>query len=240
MHVELLQSPGGLEMDQEKIVLIGGMGEGLGSALAHYFLAKGYQVIGFNRSVNNKVGKEIIQVNVDLSDQKQVRQALAQTHLAHRAPDVFIHNAAELVIAPFQETTVGQFEQCWRAIALSAFILSKELLPLMAEKGGTAIFTGATASIRGGNNFSAFSSAKFALRGLVQSLARQYQSLGVHVAHVLIDGIIDTERSHELHSLPVEKMLDPQDIAECYWQLCQQPKSTWTHELDIRPSTEKF
>ena len=179
-------------------------------------------------------------MNVDLSDQNQVREALAQTQLALRAPDVFIHNAAELVIAPFQETTVEQFEQCWKGIALSAFILSKELLPLMAVKGGTAIFTGATASIRGGNNFSAFSSAKFALRGLVQSLARQYQNLGVHVAHVLVDGIINTERSRELHRLPVEKMLDPQHIAECYWQLCQQPESTWTHELDIRPSTEKF
>jgi NAD(P)-dependent dehydrogenase (short-subunit alcohol dehydrogenase family) len=227
-------------MSQEKIVLIGGMGEGLGSALAHYFLAKGYHVIGFNRSVNNNVRKEIVQVKVDLSDQSLVRKALEQIQLTHRVPDVFIHNAAELAIAPFEQTTVEQFEQCWRAGTLSAFILSKELLPLMAEKGGTAIFTGATASIRGGNNFSAFSSAKFALRGLVQSLARQYQSLGVHVAHVLVDGIIDTERSRKLHSLPAEKMLNPQDIAECYWQLCQQPKSAWTHELDLRPHMEKF
>jgi NAD(P)-dependent dehydrogenase (short-subunit alcohol dehydrogenase family) len=123
---------------------------------------------------------------------------------------------------------------------LSAFILAKELLPKMVAKGGTAIFTGATASIRGGNNFSAFSSAKFALRGLVQSLARQYQHSGLHIAHILIDGIIDTVKSKKLHALPVENMLNPADIAECYWQLTQQPQSAWTHELDLRPYSEKF
>ncbi|MFT5701966.1 MAG: NAD(P)-dependent dehydrogenase (short-subunit alcohol dehydrogenase family) [Desulforhopalus sp.] len=227
-------------MSHKKVVLIGGMGEGLGSALAHYFSAKNYQVIGLNRSPNSHVGKEVIQLKVDLSDQGQVRQALEEINITHCVPDVFIHNAAELVIAPFEQTTVEQFEQCWRAGTLSAFVLSKELLPMMAEKGGTAIFTGATASIRGGDAFSAFSSAKFALRGLVQSLARQYQSSGLHVAHVLIDGIIDTEKSRKLLSLPVENMLNPLDIAECYWQLSQQPKSSWTHELDLRPYLEKF
>lgn len=227
-------------MSHKKLAVIGGMGEGLGSALAHYLWEKGYQVVGLNRSLNNHVGKEIIQLKVDLSDQGQVRQALEELNLSHRVPDVFIHNAAELVIAPFDQTSVEQFEQCWRAVTLSAFVLSKELLPMMAEKGGTAIFTGATASIRGGNQFSAFSSAKFALRGLVQSLARQYQSSGLHVAHVLVDGIIDTERSRKLFSLPDENMLNPQAIAECYWQLTQQPKSTWTHELDLRPYLEKF
>ncbi len=134
-------------MGHNKLAVIGGMGEGLGSALAHYFRDKGYQVIGLNRSLNNHVGKEIIQFKVDLSDQGQVRQALEEINLTHRVPDVFIHNAAELVIAPFDQTSVEQFEQCWRAVTLSAFVLSKELLPMMAEKGGTAIFTGATASI---------------------------------------------------------------------------------------------
>jgi NAD(P)-dependent dehydrogenase (short-subunit alcohol dehydrogenase family) len=227
-------------MSHKKVVLIGGMGEGLGSALAHFFSTKGCQIIGLNRSTNSQVGQEVVQFKVDLSDQRQVRNALEEITLTHSVPDVLIHNAAELLIAPFEETSVDQFEQCWRAGTLSAFVLAKELLPKMVEKGGTSIFTGATASIRGGNHFSAFSSAKFALRGLVQSLARQYQRSGLHIAHILVDGIIDTKRSRNLHSLPVENMLNPLDIAECYWQLTQQPKSAWTHELDLRPYSEKF
>lgn len=227
-------------MSHKKAVLIGGMGEGLGSALAHWFSTKNYQVIGINRSTNNQVGKDIVQLKVDLSQQAQVKEVIKEIEQTYSVPEVFIHNAAELLIAPLEKTSPEDFEQCWRAGTLSAFLLSKELLPKMAERGGTAIFTGATASIRGGNQFCAFSSAKFALRGLVQSLARQYQSSGLHIVHVLVDGIIDTAKSRTLHSLPAEQMLNPVDIAECYWQLTQQPKSTWTHELDLRPYLEKF
>ena len=227
-------------MTNKNVVLIGGMGEGLGSAIAQHFSAKNFQVIGLNRSTNTQVGNEILQLKVDLSDQEQVRHALDEIQLTHSIPDVLIHNAAELLISPLEDTSVDQFEQCWRAGTMSAFVLAKELLPKMVKKGGTAIFTGATASIRGGINFSAFSSAKFALRGLVQSLARQYQSSGLHIAHILVDGIIDTEKSRKLHSLPVENMINPIDIAECYWQLTQQPESAWTHELDLRPYSEKF
>jgi len=227
-------------MSHKKVVLIGGMGEGLGSALAQWFATKNYQVIGINRSTNCQIGKDIVQLKVDLSEKTQVKHAIKEIKRTYSVPDVFIHNAAELLIAPFEKTSSDQFEQCWRAGTLSAFLLSKELLPKMAEKGGTAIFTGATASIRGGNQFCAFSSAKFALRGFVQSLARQYQSSGLHIAHILVDGIIDTAKSRKLHSLPVEQMLNPVDIAECYWRLTQQPKSAWTHELDLRPYLEKF
>lgn len=227
-------------MSDKKVVLIGGMGEGLGSALAHWFATKNYQVIGINRSTNTQVGKAIVQLKVDLSEKAQVREAIKEIKHTYSVPEVFIHNAAELLIAPLEKTSPEQFEQCWRAGTLSAFLLSKELLPRMAERGGTAIFTGATASIRGGNQFCAFSSAKFALRGLVQSLARQYQSSGLHIVHVLVDGIIDTAKSRALHSLPAEQMLNPVDIAECYWQLSQQPKNAWTHELDLRPYLEKF
>lgn len=227
-------------MSHKQVVLIGGMGEGLGSALARFFATKDFQVIGINRSTNHQVEKEIIQLKVDLSEQDQVEQTVAEIKQTYGVPDVFIHNAAELLIAPFEKTSAQRFEQCWRAGTLSAFLLSKELLPDMAENGGTAIFTGATASIRGGNQFCAFSSAKFALRGFVQSLARQYQSSGLHIVHILVDGIIDTAKSRKLHSLPVERMLNPDDIAACYWQLSQQPKSTWTHELDLRPYLENF
>ncbi|MGI9571312.1 MAG: SDR family NAD(P)-dependent oxidoreductase [Desulfobulbia bacterium] len=227
-------------MNDKKIVVIGGMGEGLGSRVANFFAAKNYEVIGLNRSSNSQVGKEIFQLQIDLSEQQQVEKAIEEITESHGVPDVYIHTAAELLIAPLEKTSANQFEQCWRSGAMSAFLLSKELFPKMANKGGVAIFTGATASIRGGKQFSAFSSAKFALRGLVQSLARQYQSSGLHIVHVLVDGIIDTAKSRTLHSLPAEEMLNPEDIAECFWRLTQQQKSAWTHELDLRPYSETF
>jgi NAD(P)-dependent dehydrogenase (short-subunit alcohol dehydrogenase family) len=227
-------------MNDKQIALIGGMGEGLGSGVANFFAAQGYKVIGLNRSSNSQVGTEIIQMKVDLSEQQQVAQAIEEITENHGVPDVFIHTAAELLIAPLEKTSAAQFEQCWRSGTMSAFLLSKELFPKMAEKGGTAIFTGATASIRGGKQFCAFSAAKFALRGLVQSLARQYQSSGLHVVHVIVDGIIDTAKSRTLHSLPAEEMLKSGDIAECFWRITQQPKSTWTQELDLRPYSEIF
>ena len=94
--------------------------------------------------------------------------------------------------------------------------------------------------MRGGANFSAFASAKFALRGLTQSLAREYQSSGIHVAHVILDGIINTAASRDRHGLDPTQMMKTTDIAEAYWQLAHQPKSTWTHELDLRPMSESF
>jgi NAD(P)-dependent dehydrogenase (short-subunit alcohol dehydrogenase family) len=106
--------------------------------------------------------------------------------------------------------------------------------------GGTFIVSGATASLRGGAKFSAFASAKFALRGLTQSLAREFQPAGIHVCHVILDGIIDTPRSRDLHGIDPKKMMKPTEIAETYWHLAHQPKSTWTHELDLRPASEGF
>jgi NAD(P)-dependent dehydrogenase (short-subunit alcohol dehydrogenase family) len=94
--------------------------------------------------------------------------------------------------------------------------------------------------LRGGAKFSAFASAKFALRGLTQSLAREFHPAGVHVCHAILDGIIDTDRSRDLHSLDPGRMMKPEDIAEVYWQLSHQPQSIWTHELDLRPASESF
>lgn len=126
-------------------------------------------------------------------------------------------------------------------MALSAAILAHEVFPPMVEaEDGAFLVTGATASLRGGANFSAFASAKFALRGLTQSLAREYQSSGIHVAHVILDGIIDTAASRDRHGLDPTQMMKTTDIAEAYWQLAHQPKSTWTHELDLRPMSESF
>lgn len=126
-------------------------------------------------------------------------------------------------------------------MVVSAFNVMSAVLPLMVEKGrGSIIGSGATASLKGGAKFSAFASAKFALRGLTQSLARELQPKGVHFAHVILDGILDTPRSRVLHDLDPERMMETMDVANAYLQLAQQRPSTWTHELDLRPSSEVF
>jgi len=123
----------------------------------------------------------------------------------------------------------------------TAVLLAQSVLqPMIDAGGGTFIVSGATASLRGGAQFSAFASAKFALRGLAQSLAREHQPSGVHVAHAILDGIIDTDRSRNLHGLDPARMMNPADIAEAYWLIARQPRSTWTHEFDLRPSSEGF
>ncbi len=160
---------------------------------------------------------------------------------AHGTPRVLIHNPAKLYIKPFEETTEAEFSTAWQSMVLSAFSVAQEVLPKMVEAGeGSYIVSGATASLRGGARFSAFASAKFALRGLTQSLAREYQTKGIHVAHIILDGIIDTEASRELHNLPTEKMMQTDALSQMYWDIAHQPRSVWTHELDLRPSTEGF
>jgi len=156
-------------------------------------------------------------------------------------PKVVVHNTAELVIKPFASTTLLDFDRCWQSMVKAAVILAQSVMaPMVQGGGGTFIVSGATASLRGGAKFSAFASAKFALRGLTQSLAREYQPLGIHVIHTILDGIIDSERSRQLHSLDPANMMNPEDIAEAYWQVAHQPASTWTHELDLRPRSETF
>lgn len=137
---------------------------------------------------------------------------------------------------------------------LSAFLLGRELAARMEGRGaGTIIITGATASTRGGAGFSAFSAAKMGKRALAQSMARELGPKGVHVAHVIIDGVVNTEPTRQFFSAKspefgerFDKMakskglLEPDDVAEAYWWIHNQPRSTWTHELDLRPWVEKW
>jgi NAD(P)-dependent dehydrogenase (short-subunit alcohol dehydrogenase family) len=116
-------------------------------------------------------------------------------------------------------------------MVMSAIVLGQAVLPPMVRGGGGAfIVSGATASLRGSAKFGAFASAKFALRGLTQSLAREFQPAGIHVVHTILDGIIDTERSRALHGLDPSRMMNPRDLADAYWHLAHQPGSAWSHE----------
>lgn len=220
------------------LVLIAGAGNGLGVSLMKKFSAAGYDPVGINRS---KADGDVDILQADLTSLKESQAAVEAAIEKYGPPKIVIHNTAQLTIKPFLEMDEGEFEYVWRNMVLSAHNLARaSMIPLISGGGGAFIVSGATASLRGGNKFSAFASAKFALRGLTQSLAREFQPKGVHVAHVILDGIIDTPKSRELHGMDPARMMSPDDIAQAYLDLAQQPQSTWTHELDLRPASESF
>lgn len=221
------------------LAIVAGAGAGLGQALLSAFGRNGYVAYGLTRSVPNGAGTTILAC--DLTDPDETERVLRELIGAHGAPGLVVHNTAKLVISPFEKTPNADFEDTWRAMVLSAVNLARVVLPSMVDAGGgSLIVSGATASLRGGKNFAAFASAKAGLRALTQSLAREYGAKGVHVAHVILDGILDTAASRDLHGLDPSRMMQPEDVAGVYLSLAKQPKSTWTHELDLRPMGEAF
>lgn len=224
------------------LLVIAGYGAGLGEALAHRFLREGHVVVGLSRSGKGMNAPGFNAMSVDLADPAAVSRAFDVIDANFGAPSVLIHTAAALVRGPFLDQGVGDFEHAWRTTVVTAVTCCQQAIPRMLKHGGGSILlTGATASLRGGSGFAPFASAKFALRGLAGSLAREFQGRGIHVTHVVLDGILWTEKSRtRFPDLLQDRCLIPQDIADAYWHLTKQPSSAWTHELDLRPKTEPF
>jgi NAD(P)-dependent dehydrogenase (short-subunit alcohol dehydrogenase family) len=226
---------------KKPLAIIIGAGEGLGKSLAILLADFGYQVVGLNRSMVECDIEYISMMQLDASNEEAVEKKIIEIMDIYGVPQVLIHNPAQLFIKPFLETSVADFELAWRSMVLSAFNVFQAVLPEMAKQGrGTILVSGATGSLRGGPHFSAFASAKFALRGLTQSVAREYQKQGIHIAHVILDGILDTPNSRKLHSLRPSDMMSTDEVAEAYIHLIQQKPSAWTHEFDLRPVNETF
>jgi NAD(P)-dependent dehydrogenase (short-subunit alcohol dehydrogenase family) len=229
-----------------------GPSAGLGAALARRFARGGTQVLltGRNEARLRSVAAEITEsggnayaLPGDISIPTEVARLTAEAReIGQLRAAVF--NAGNMVRGNALDVTPDQFESTWRGSAYAGFLFVRATLPLLLESGGgSLLLTGATASVRGGGAFIAFASAKAALRSLAQSAAREYGPQGIHVAHVVIDGGIGGER---LRSAPErvaagrDDLLHPDAIAETYWHLHQQPRSAWTHELDLRPFKERF
>jgi NAD(P)-dependent dehydrogenase (short-subunit alcohol dehydrogenase family) len=156
-----------------------------------------------------------------------------------------VYNAGAFVRKGVLDTSAEEFERCWRVGCLGGFLVGREaaraMLTRNAEHKGTIIFTGATASLRGGALFQNLAVGKFGLRALAQSMARELQPQGIHVAHVVIDGQIEGERpGYGAAQRGKDAVLAPAAIAETYYQLHLQPRSAWSHEVDLRPYVEKF
>ena len=230
-----------------RTLLLTGVAEGLGGAIAETFAEAGHDVVGLSRSTKStehltrrveQAGGSYIHLACDLARSADTTAAI-KPH-ADRI-DVLIHNPHLLTIKPFEQTTTDAFEQAWRVACLGAVISAQAVVPHMtARQQGTIIFTGATAGLRGAANFSAFASAKFALRGLAQSLAREYGLKGVHVAHVVLDGLIDEAQTDQRFGSQPTGRMDPRAIAQAYLDLSKQPPSAWTNEMDLRPFSERF
>ena len=231
-----------------KVAIVAGVGFGLGEALCQRLINEGYRVAGLSRSTEvgnelvNRFGKEaFLPLQCDLTDPHSVNIAISTVEEQLGTTSVYIHNAAYLHMGEFLETSAEDFESLWKVTCLGAVHGIQRVLPNMLEqKRGTILVTGATASIKAGSGFSAFSSAKFALRGLTQSLAREYSPQGIHIAHVLLDGLIWGAQSRNKFSAKEEDCLLPEAIADSYFHLIQQHRSSWTQELDLRPDCETF
>jgi NAD(P)-dependent dehydrogenase (short-subunit alcohol dehydrogenase family) len=231
--------------------LIVGAGPGLGMALARRFGREGFAVALVARSAATlstlagqlaPLGPRLKTYAADAADPAAVEDVCAATLRDLGEPSVLIYNAGSYQPGGIADITPEQFESAWKTGCLGAFLFARALLPAMAAAGrGTVLLTGATAAWRGGKGFATLAVPKFGLRALGQSMAREYGPQGVHVAHVVIDGQIDTPRLRQREpDRASHTVLAPDAIAESYWQLHSQDPSAWTLELDLRPAVERF
>lgn len=242
----------------QKIALVAGVGaeRGLGAAIARVFAKGGHHVIAAGRTAEKvervaaslrESGGSSEPLVLDVTDEAAVIAAFAGIEARHPgALDAVLYNAGNNRAAPLRDTSVQHFEDLWRVACLGGFLVGREAARVLAPRGaGTVIFTGASASVRGKANFSAFASAKAGLRMVAQSMAREFGPQGIHVAHVVVDGVIDGEivrtRVPQIaERLGADGLLNVDDIAANYWTLYGQKRSAWTQEIDLRPHKENW
>jgi NAD(P)-dependent dehydrogenase (short-subunit alcohol dehydrogenase family) len=238
-------------MKESKVAAVLGIGPALGSSIARRFAREGYAVALMARRAEDldpvaraigDAGGRALPVSADATQESSVASAFGRVRDELGPPEVFVYNAGAFEMGGILEVSPAKFEQSWRANCLGAFLGAREVLPAMVERGrGTVLLTGATGSLRGGARFSCLAVGKFGLRALAQSMAREFGPRGVHVAHVVIDGQIDTPRLRAMQpDREKPSLLAPDAIANEYWNLHAQDPSAWTLELDLRPSIEKF
>jgi len=238
-----------------KAALVIGAGDATGGAIARRFARDGFIACVTRRNADKleplvqrirSEGGAAHGFGSDARDETQMAELVATIERDVAPIEVAVFNIGANVRFDITETTERVYRKVWEMGALAGFLMGREAARVMTPRGrGTILFTGATSSLRGSAGFAAFAGAKHALRALAQSMARELGPKGIHVAHVVIDGAIDTqfirENFPERYAMKEQDgILDPDAIAENYWLLHQQPRSAWTHELDLRPWMEKF
>ncbi len=248
-------------MTAKTSALIMGVGpeQGLGAALCKRFAREGIQIFVCGRTTDkvehiaeliNSNGGQGVPITANVTDEADVNAMIDRVRVSNLPLELAIYNAGNNRPDPFLEVTPEIFESMWRVLCLGGFLTSQAVLRLMLEQGDAAprrslLFTGASGSLRGRANFSAFAAGKGALRLMVQSLAREFGRQEIHVAHVIVDGAINGDKVVKgfpdyVAGLGKDGLLDIHAIAESFWTLHNQQKSAWTQEIDLRPFKENF
>jgi len=230
-----------------KVCVVAGVGPGNGASCCRRFAAEGYSIVMLARNADYLASLSAqlpgsLPIACDVRDPEAIETAFDRIRGEAGEVDVLIYNAGSGEWNSVEETTVEGMESSWRTNTLGLLVASQQVIPPMkARASGSIVVIGATASLRGGANSTAFASAKSAQRSLAQSMARRLGPTGIHVSYVIIDGIIDLERTRAARpDIPDEYYLQPDDIAQSVYDLTCQHRSAWTFELDLRPFGEKW
>ena len=242
-------------MSAQRVCCVIGAGDATGSAVARRFAKEGYTICVARRTEAalkplvdqiTAQGGRALTFGLDARREDEVVNFFQHIEANIGPIEVLVFNVGGNVRFPVLETTAQKYFKVWEMCALAGFLAGREAARAMLPRGrGTILFTGATASVRGSNGFAAFAGGKAALRALAQSMAREFGPQGLLVAHVIIDGLIDTafartNFAQRVDELGPDGILNPDHIAEAYWWLHSQPRDAWTFELDLRPSVERW
>lgn len=241
-------------METSALVFGVGAERGLGAALCRRFAAGGLQVFACGRTaakveaVAHAIAASGGRAEAVVGDATREEDVAAVFQRADGAAplEIVVYNAGVNRKADFRTLAAAEFEEAWRIGCFGGFLVGREAARRLVPRGrGTVLFTGASASLRGRPGFAQFAAAKAGLRMVAQAMAREYGPAGIHVAHVVIDGGIDGERVRErfpevARERGADGLLALEALAEAYWQLHRQPRSAWSHEVDLRPFKEPF
>ena len=245
-------------MPDNRVALLVGAGDAIGAAVARRFARGGYKVCVARREAAKSqglldeakaAGQDIRAFSVDARNEAEVQGLFARVEAEVGPLDICLFNAGSNVNKPVLETTEKLFFKAWELACYAGFLVGREAARHMVPRGrGSILFTGATASIRGGSGFAAFAAAKFGLRAVAQSMARELGPKNIHVVHLLIDAGVDSEAIHQrmrargidAKDIAADSLTKTESIAEAYWFAHHQARDGWTHELDLRPFVEKW
>ena len=237
------------------IAVVAGAGPGLGAGIARRFAAAGLNVALVARKEDRlrhladeiaAQGGQAFPAPADVRDEAAIAALFAAIEDSRGPIEAVAFNAGAQYRAPLLDTPAEMFEKVWRLGCYAGFVVGQAAARVMAPRGrGSIQFTGATAALRGGDGFAAFAASKFGLRALAQSMAREFGPQGLHVAHVVIDGLIDSAAIRArfpdaVTEMPADGMLSPDAIGQVYVDLHRQPRSAWSFEVDLRPWSERF
>jgi NAD(P)-dependent dehydrogenase (short-subunit alcohol dehydrogenase family) len=245
--------------ERRGVAILVGAGDAIGAAVARRFAKGGYAVCICRREAAKSQGlvdelradgHEIHAFSVDARQEAEVQELFSRIEKEIGPIEVCLFNAGSNVNKPLLDTTEKLFFKAWELACYAGFLVGREAARVMVPRGrGTILFTGATASLRGGKGFAAFAAAKFGLRAVAQAMARELGPKNIHVVHLIIDAAVDSDAIRarlkaasgvEAKDIAPDSLTRTSSIAEAYWFAHQQAKDGWTHELDLRPAVEKW